>query len=69
MSKVDPATSSTSLKALELNRGVSLGLGLTNECNLACAFATVIRLAPTVSRSNRSSQLWNAFRFARLAAG
>jgi MoaA/NifB/PqqE/SkfB family radical SAM enzyme len=25
--------------------GIALGLGLTNECNLACAFCTAIQLA------------------------
>ena len=29
--------------------GISLGLGLTNECNLTCAFATAIQLARIVS--------------------
>jgi len=34
--KASPLTSTP--KAGELNAGISLGLGLTNECNLACAF-------------------------------
>src|SRR5215471_4542814 len=38
MSRVDPATSFTDSKVLALDHGISLGLGLTNECNLACAF-------------------------------
>jgi radical SAM protein with 4Fe4S-binding SPASM domain len=40
MSKVEPVTSSSSSRelALEPTMGISLGLGLTNECNLACAF-------------------------------
>jgi radical SAM protein with 4Fe4S-binding SPASM domain len=31
-------STSSSPKALEPNSGISLGLGLTNECNLECAF-------------------------------
>src|SRR5467141_363331 len=38
MSNVKPAPSSTIPKALKPDTGISLGLGLTNECNLACAF-------------------------------
>ena len=38
MSSVEPLTSSTNSKALDPTTGISLGLGLTNECNLACAF-------------------------------
>src|SRR5258705_8383459 len=38
MSNIKPAPSSTIPKALEPDTGISLGLGLTNECNLACAF-------------------------------
>src|ERR1700722_19741992 len=36
----NPATqsSSTTSRAAALDEGVSLGLGLTNECNLACSF-------------------------------
>lgn len=38
MSNLEPATSFASAKALALDQGISLGLGLTYECNLACAF-------------------------------
>ena len=38
MSSVKPALSSTSPKAFKPEAGISLGLGLTNECNLKCAF-------------------------------
>lgn len=38
MSHVEPALSSTNSKPLEPPPGISLGLGLTNECNLKCAF-------------------------------
>jgi len=38
MSNVEPATSLANLKPLAHDRGIALGLGLTNECNLACAF-------------------------------
>src|ERR1700676_2148909 len=38
MSNVKPAPSSTIPKVLKPNTGISLGLGLTNECNLKCAF-------------------------------
>jgi radical SAM protein with 4Fe4S-binding SPASM domain len=38
MTNVKQAPSSTVSKALEPDRGISLGLGLTNECNLSCAF-------------------------------
>src|ERR1700719_4257647 len=38
MSSVEPAPSSTIPKALKPDTGISLGLGLTNECNLKCAF-------------------------------
>jgi MoaA/NifB/PqqE/SkfB family radical SAM enzyme len=38
MSNVEPAPSSTIPKALKPARGISLGLGLTNECNLKCSF-------------------------------
>jgi radical SAM protein with 4Fe4S-binding SPASM domain len=38
MSDLRPAHSSTLPKAVSPDRGISLGLGLTNECNLSCAF-------------------------------
>ena len=38
MSNVRPDSSSTAPKALKLDTGISLGLGLTNECNLKCTF-------------------------------
>src|SRR5260370_21581833 len=38
MSNVKPAPSSTIPRALKPDTGISLGLGLTNECNLKCAF-------------------------------
>jgi radical SAM protein with 4Fe4S-binding SPASM domain len=38
MSNVEPVLSSTISRPLERPPGISLGLGLTNECNLACAF-------------------------------
>lgn len=38
MSNVEPSSSSTTPIALKPNAGVALGLGLTNECNLTCAF-------------------------------
>lgn len=38
MSNVKPTPSSTIQKALQPDTGISLGLGLTNECNLKCAF-------------------------------
>src|ERR1700736_6717425 len=38
MSNVKPAPSSTIPKARKPETGISLGLGLTNECNLKCAF-------------------------------
>src|ERR1700720_131756 len=38
MSSVEPAPSSTIPKAIKPDTGISLGLGLTNECNLKCAF-------------------------------
>src|SRR5262249_21009298 len=38
MSKVNAAPLSTIPRALEPDTGISLGLGLTNECNLKCAF-------------------------------
>src|ERR1700719_4469665 len=38
MSNVKPAPSSTIPKALKPDTGISLGLALTNECNLKCAF-------------------------------
>ena len=39
MSNVKPASSSSTIpKVLKPNTGISLGLGLTNECNLKCAF-------------------------------
>src|ERR1700736_2868986 len=38
MSNVKPARSSTIPKAHKPDTGISLGLGLTNECNLKCAF-------------------------------
>jgi len=38
MSNVKPAPSSSIPKALKPATGISLGLGLTNECNLKCAF-------------------------------
>ncbi|HKM67621.1 MAG TPA: radical SAM protein [Candidatus Acidoferrum sp.] len=38
MSNVKPAPSSTVPKSVKPDTGISLGLGLTNECNLSCAF-------------------------------
>jgi radical SAM protein with 4Fe4S-binding SPASM domain len=38
VSNVEPALSSTVESAVERGAGISLGLGLTNECNLTCAF-------------------------------
>src|SRR6516225_5773451 len=38
MSNVRPAPSSAIPKVLKPDTGISLGLGLTNECNLKCAF-------------------------------
>src|ERR1700675_1403166 len=39
MSNVKPASSSSTIpKSLKPNSGISVGLGLTNECNLKCAF-------------------------------
>src|SRR5215468_6594777 len=38
MSNIEPATSSIVPGATESGREISLGLGLTNECNLKCAF-------------------------------
>jgi radical SAM protein with 4Fe4S-binding SPASM domain len=38
MSKGKPATSSTMPISRKPDTGISLGLGLTNECNLTCAF-------------------------------
>jgi radical SAM protein with 4Fe4S-binding SPASM domain len=38
MSSVKQAPSSAIAKAIEPDTGISLGLGLTNECNLKCAF-------------------------------
>jgi radical SAM protein with 4Fe4S-binding SPASM domain len=38
MNNVEPALSSTHRKVLAQDQGISLGLGLTNECNLTCAF-------------------------------
>jgi|SRR5580692_11079033 radical SAM protein with 4Fe4S-binding SPASM domain len=38
MNKVEPASSSTIPKAVKPGAGIALGLGLTNECNLKCAF-------------------------------
>jgi radical SAM protein with 4Fe4S-binding SPASM domain len=38
MSNIKTEATSTSSKGLSPDRGVSLGLGLTNECNLACSF-------------------------------
>src|ERR1700736_1690993 len=38
MSSVEPAPSSAIPKALKPDTGISLGIGLTNECNLKCAF-------------------------------
>jgi radical SAM protein with 4Fe4S-binding SPASM domain len=38
MSNVKPAHLSNIPKALKPDAGISLGLGLTNECNLKCAF-------------------------------
>src|SRR5260370_8942199 len=38
MSNVRPAPSSTIPRALMPDTGIALGLGLTNECNLKCAF-------------------------------
>src|SRR6266481_2477770 len=38
MSNVKPAPSSAIPKAPKADTGISLGLGLTNECNLKCSF-------------------------------
>src|SRR5499427_7896684 len=38
MKKVEPAFSPASLEAFVAPQEISLGLGLTNECNLACSF-------------------------------
>jgi len=38
MSNVKPAPSSTIPKALKPDTAFRFGLGLTNECNLKCAF-------------------------------
>ena len=38
MGNVNTALSSTPSKAIKPDTGISLGLGLTNECNLKCAF-------------------------------
>ena len=38
MSNVKPAPSSSMVRPLKPDGGISLGLGLTNECNLTCAF-------------------------------
>jgi radical SAM protein with 4Fe4S-binding SPASM domain len=38
MSDVKPATSTAMAKPFKPDTGISLGLGLTNECNLTCAF-------------------------------
>jgi radical SAM protein with 4Fe4S-binding SPASM domain len=38
MSNVKQAPSSTTPETFEADTGISLGLGLTNECNLKCAF-------------------------------
>ena len=38
MSTVKPALSPTTPTTLKVDTGISLGLGLTNECNLKCAF-------------------------------
>ncbi|MGZ4815683.1 MAG: radical SAM/SPASM domain-containing protein [Terriglobales bacterium] len=38
MTNVNQAPSSALPRALESNTGISLGLGLTNECNLSCSF-------------------------------
>ena len=38
MKKVEPASSPAHAKPPEPDQGISLGLGLTNECNLTCAF-------------------------------
>jgi radical SAM protein with 4Fe4S-binding SPASM domain len=38
MSNVTPLPSSAAAKTPEPDAGISLGLGLTNECNLTCAF-------------------------------
>jgi radical SAM protein with 4Fe4S-binding SPASM domain len=38
MSNAEPAPSSTVRRTLMPDSGISLGLGLTNECNLKCAF-------------------------------
>jgi radical SAM protein with 4Fe4S-binding SPASM domain len=38
MSDLTPLDSSTLPKPLQPDTGISLGLGLTNECNLTCAF-------------------------------
>ncbi len=38
MNSVTPQSSSSESRMMTLDGGISLGLGLTNECNLACAF-------------------------------
>jgi MoaA/NifB/PqqE/SkfB family radical SAM enzyme len=38
MSSIRPAPPSAIPKALKPDTGISIGLGLTNECNLKCAF-------------------------------
>src|SRR5215469_2600650 len=38
MSNLEPALSTPTPKAPKPDVGISLGLGLTNECNLTCAF-------------------------------
>jgi radical SAM protein with 4Fe4S-binding SPASM domain len=38
MNNVTVQSSSSTSRAMALDAGISLGLGLTNECNLACAF-------------------------------
>jgi radical SAM protein with 4Fe4S-binding SPASM domain len=38
MNNVKPASSATIPRAVKYDTGITLGLGLTNECNLKCAF-------------------------------
>src|SRR5215471_2171742 len=38
MKQAEPSSFSSPTQAIPPDEGISLGLGLTNECNLACAF-------------------------------
>ena len=38
MNNVTAQSSSSGSRMAKLDAGISLGLGLTNECNLACSF-------------------------------